>query len=193
MQNRIDVENNEFVTVYLLSELHVQSEVNATVQSFKSSVSSRIISFVNYLRTTTRTNYLVSALNTNLVINAFNTGDVSSVSINKVIYINVSFEDQITCGDGNPLSPSIFDSLVNVTGYFQRWRWYKPEPNSTFISGFFAGCTPLEALLPSTLDCLYDIKCLQLLMDYFPDLNQVCIILYHHSNRFFCLDGFKLD
>ena len=41
------------------------------------------------------------------------------------------------------------------------------------VKGFSAGCTPLEALLPSTLDCLYHIQCLQLLFDYFPSLKQV--------------------
>ncbi|CAF0815388.1 unnamed protein product [Adineta steineri] len=44
-------------------------------------------------------------------------------------------------------------------------------PNSTIVSGFFAAYTPLEALLQSTLDCLYEIKCLQLLSGYFPALN----------------------
>ena len=48
---------------------------------------------------------------------------------------------------------------------------------SAMVDGFFAGCTTLEALLPSTLNCLYDIQCLLLLPDYFPNLNQVCSIV----------------
>ncbi|CAF1281000.1 unnamed protein product [Adineta steineri] len=42
----------------------------------------------------------------------------------------------------------------------------------TPLEGFFAGCTPVEGLLVNTLDCLYDIKCVELLIDYFPTLNQ---------------------
>lgn len=41
------------------------------------------------------------------------------------------------------------------------------------VRGFFAACTPLEALLPSTLDCLHEVKCLMLLHEYFPALNKV--------------------
>jgi hypothetical protein len=59
----------------------------------------------------------------------------------------------------------------------------------------FAACTPLEALLESTLDCLYDIQCLQLLTDYFPDLEPVCIVVCNHSllRCSFHLDEIKLD
>lgn len=49
------------------------------------------------------------------------------------------------------------------------------------VNGFFTGCTSLESLLPSTLDCLYDIKCLEILLEYFPTLNQVCMKLYNVS------------
>ncbi|CAF1500936.1 unnamed protein product [Adineta steineri] len=44
---------------------------------------------------------------------------------------------------------------------------------SANASGFFGGCYPLNALLESTLDCLYDDSCLEVLPDYFPALNQV--------------------
>ena len=37
----------------------------------------------------------------------------------------------------------------------------------------------LEGLLASSLDCLYNVTCLQLLADYFPGINQV----YAHHHR----------
>lgn len=43
------------------------------------------------------------------------------------------------------------------------------------IDGFFMGCTPFESILQATLDCLYEIQCIQLLNDYFPSLKEVIL------------------
>ncbi|UJR12721.1 hypothetical protein I4U23_016895 [Adineta vaga] len=40
----------------------------------------------------------------------------------------------------------------------------------TLVTGL--GCTPLESLLASTLDCFYSFECIELLLNYFPNLNQ---------------------
>jgi hypothetical protein len=61
------------------------------------------------------------------------------------------------------------------------WPYHPPdfEPSaSAMVDGFFAGCTPLDALLASTFDCLYNISCLEIFSDYFPGLNNVCIMQY---------------
>ena len=50
------------------------------------------------------------------------------------------------------------------------------EMNSTgSVDGFFTECTPTEAILNSTLDCLYNMSCLQLLFDHFPFLDRVSV------------------
>ena len=51
--------------------------------------------------------------------------------------------------------------------------WIKPVENATLVNGFFTGCSPFEALLKSTLDCLYEIDCLILLNKHFPSLQKV--------------------
>ncbi|CAF4541857.1 unnamed protein product [Rotaria sp. Silwood2] len=185
-QNQINLDNNEFVTIYLLSELQVQSEVNATVQFFKNSASTRINSFVNYLRTITQANYLVSALNTNLVVEISGIETVYLAMGIEIIYYEDNgggyvLEYMQSCGNGNPTSRAIFDESSNNSKRFYYISWSDPMSNSTFVNGFFAGCTPFEALLRSKLDCLYDIKCLQLLINYFPALKQVCITLFYLS------------
>ena len=61
--------------------------------------------------------------------------------------------------------------------------------NLGIVKGFFAACTPLEALLKSTLDCLYDIHCLKLLPEYFPSMNQTYfnlsdyVLQFENTNR----------
>ena len=56
--------------------------------------------------------------------------------------------------------------------------------NLGIVKGFFAACTPLEALLKSTLDCLYEINCLQLLTEYFPSMNQTYFNLSNYVLQF---------
>jgi hypothetical protein len=46
---------------------------------------------------------------------------------------------------------------------------------SGVVGGFFGGLMPMDVLLVSTLDCLYDLTCLELLLNYFPAVNQVCM------------------
>jgi hypothetical protein len=89
------------------------------------------------------------------------------------------YEKELLCSNGNPISPASFFSLLNNTFFNDHIRWYKPNVNSTLVKGFFVGCNPLEGLLQSTLDCLYDIQCLQLLTEYFPNLKPVCIRVYY--------------
>ena len=81
----------------------------------------------------------------------------------------------------NQTVPAGFYSLTpNETTILNAFWPYRPpyfEPiASATVDGFFGGCTPLDALLASTLDCLYNIDCLNLFVDYFPLLNQVCIL-----------------
>ncbi|UJR18319.1 hypothetical protein I4U23_005221 [Adineta vaga] len=65
-------------------------------------------------------------------------------------------------------------SSIDYESFPSRHRFdMKPMPNSNIVNGFFTGCTPIEALLQSTLNCLYETKCLQLLLDYFLILQQI--------------------
>ena len=178
-QNQIDLDTNKLFTINLLSKVQLQSQVNATVESFKNTMLTRFVSFLNYLRISIRANYLISALSTNLLV-AFSHDFENSFMFFELMYNSFSSNGDIYlsaysgCAGSNPTSPAIFSSS-NQTSYTINFIWTKPERDSTFVSGFFEGCTALEALLRSSLDCLYDTQCLELMVDYFPDLHQVCI------------------
>ncbi len=166
--------------------MKVRFEVNGTHELFKNSISNRIISLLNYLRITTQANYLVSALNTNLLVTVQDMTETYVVLLRQIYYLptydrflNVP---KLQCGIANPTSETSFFALSREDSWAMHYEWYKPEPNSSIVSGFYAGCTPLEALLQSTLDCLYDIECLELLLDYFPSLDQVRMVLSYFSN-----------
>ena len=189
--NQIDFDNKEFVTVNLLPEVQVRSEVNGTYELFKSSLSTRIISFLNYLRITTRANYLVSALNTNLLVTVQDIWDMYAVSLKQIDYFPTHYRSRsvhkLQCGTANPTSKTSFFTFSREDSLDEHYEWYQPDPTSTIVSGFYAGCTPLEGLLESTLDCLYDIECLELLLDYFPILDQVRMILLYFSDIIFSI------
>lgn len=186
---------NELITLHLHSELQIQSEINARVEMLKKSSSTKILSFIDYLRIVTRANYFISALNTNAFIGIY--GGSSFIGYT-VIYelqwhLNSSNEHNLPCSNTNPISPASLVLFIEKPVSFSHHLWYKPLKNSTLVNGFFTACTPLEALLKSTLDCLYDTKCLQLLTQYFPNIQKVYLIIFFIKYYYYYLDEFKFD
>jgi hypothetical protein len=178
--------------------------VNAISEFFNSSASTQIISFLNYLRATIRANFVVSALNTNFLIKLhsydpgyliLHSGEIRYININ----VNVSTQKEyIGCSNTNLTTAVGFLNILNDSIYFLHSLWYKPGQDKPLVTGFFTGCTPLDAILQSSLDCLYIIECLQLLMDKFPAIKEVYIdntlvSFLTYSCLFGCLDGLELD
>lgn len=60
---------------------------------------------------------------------------------------------------------------------------------SDMVSGFFAGCFPLDAALVGTLDCLSHQECLGMLRRYFPDANRVGILLRSKTSLDLCFQS----
>ncbi|CAF4202540.1 unnamed protein product, partial [Adineta steineri] len=182
-QNQLDLDNYKLINSHLLSKIQIEQKVNATVEFFKNNASTRIISFLNYFRATIRANFMASALNTNFLIAVRN----KTRGFNGVGYklysqqtrclkkpINASLINEYEyCGYKNPKVEAGFLSISQNESFESHMEWKSPESNTTIVYGFFAGCTPLEALLDSTLDCLYNITCLQILTNQFPNMKQV--------------------
>lgn len=185
MQNKDDLDNHELITTDLISEEQLKLEVNATVELFRNSISTRMVSFLNYLRITSDTNYFVSALNTNLLIIILPQGSTrTSVPVSKKVSFSATRESEnradlnIQCGIANPtVTAGFFTNFYSISAS-ARLMLYEPEQYSSVVDGFFGGCTAFEALLHSTLDCLYHTDCLKLLFKYFPNLNQVRIRIH---------------
>jgi len=178
--------------------------VNAIVEFFNSSASTQIISFLNYFRATIRANFVVSALNTNFLIEVRDSNGILLIlHSGEIQYINVTVNgsttiEHIGCRISNPTTTVGFLNISNDSYYIRHLKWYQSGQDSTLVTGFFTGCTPLEAILQSSLDCLYIIECLQLLMDKFPAIKKVYIdntlvSFLTYSCLFVCLDGLELD
>ncbi|UJR06899.1 hypothetical protein I4U23_011189 [Adineta vaga] len=185
-QNQIDLYNQSLVSINLLSKINVETQVNVSVVFYKTSQSIRINSFLNYFLTVIRTNVLVSALNTNL-LHYFDKEDSQAHSKNDLIVVTTMFLDGYDyrhkfCGVKHPIGRAQFQNLSDRSRSKDHYEWIE-DSTAPKITGFYGACTPLEALLPSTLECLYNIECLYLLEHYIPaikkmNLNWSNIVLY---------------
>ncbi|CAF1091478.1 unnamed protein product [Adineta steineri] len=171
-QTETDIDNNELVTLYLLSEKQIQLQIDGTTDLLKNSASSQMITYLDYLKNTIQTNYLISALNTNLIIKTKRWGEFIATATDPVWRVFDSYTSK-ACNKEIVLANATFSQVIYELIDAQSRRSLNQRPNSTTVNGFFIGCTPLEALLESTLDCLYQTECLQLLIDYFPIRQQI--------------------
>ena len=143
---------------------------------------------VKFLQTATQSNFLISALNTIATVTTYfnSTSYHRSIDVTQYVAKNSSIlNDEVsTCALVNSIAPAGFYSAsYNDTAlYHKRWpvglvnSGFQPNA-SAMVDGFFGGCTPLHALLESTLDCLANITCLEQFGNYFPALNQVSMRL----------------
>ncbi|CAF1056494.1 unnamed protein product [Adineta steineri] len=173
LQFLADLSSYQLVTVQLLPEYQLQAEVNATIQQLRNSTSVQLNSSLSYLREMQLSNSLVSAFNTHTLV----------LSSCPPSYCNVRFLAQ-EYEASRPNYCPLTRVIVPTGFYFFTYGYYNfGRPSiairswrSVTVDGFFAACIPLEALLASTLDCLYYVKCLENLPSYFPALNQVRMI-----------------
>ncbi|CAF1624471.1 unnamed protein product, partial [Adineta ricciae] len=167
----IDVNNTELVSLYLHSKKQIEIEIDGTTEHLKNSAISRMMTFFDYLKNTSDKHYFITALNTNFIILVNNNTNkylsFEGHEIKKKYNLRPSCDNLMLLINAT-LSPLPF----NMTVYRRRIELY-PMSDSTIVNGFLTGCTPLSALLQSTLDCLYKVQCLQLLLNYFPKLTQL--------------------
>ncbi|UJR24406.1 hypothetical protein I4U23_005783 [Adineta vaga] len=166
-----DLNNTELVSVDLMSEEKIRNEIDAIVELLRDNVASHIRSSLTYLKIINQANYLITSLNTKVIISY--DSSIRETIGQWITDTDTSFElewNTPACIDivKIPIRNATFirttpPSLVS----------FEPLLHFAIINGFFASCTTLEALLPSTLDCLYDINCIELLIEYFPSLIQM--------------------
>ncbi|CAF1639407.1 unnamed protein product, partial [Adineta ricciae] len=166
-QLQTDVNNTQLLTINLLSIEQIQMEINNTIEFQRKNAFGQIVSFLNFWQTTIQRNYLASALGTNwFVFTDYRSNDPSIWGF-PTPYPSGN-ESYIKCDYNYPVIPAFLPPRSNDSKDFE--ISFNLIPNSTIVKGFSITCTPLDALLGSTLDCLYDTECIQLLVNYFPNL-----------------------
>lgn len=171
--------NTEIVTVSLLPQSKVQLEVDARIQLFESSLATRIISFIDYFRIVTQSNNFISSLNTNAAIVHSTYERVKDLYSMSTYYYSTTITDNNTrvtnpiyCGTVHTVTRAAICSTLPLN-FSSLLKWTDPTEDCSLVKGFYTGCMPFESILQTTFDCLYEIECLQLLVDNFPCLNQL--------------------
>ena len=186
MQN--DIDQNQFVSVQVLSENEVQSYTTEYVDTIRSGATAQVTLLIHFLEIAHQSNSLISALNTvaSLIGSLRTEPYVIGLEITGYYDKNAASDENFisTCDVLNAIAPAGFYSLSYDEISEKHKVWPRDRPTTGFaprasamVDGFYGGCTPFHALLTSALDCLYNDSCLEQLRYYFPGLNQVCIIL----------------
>ncbi|CAF1446389.1 unnamed protein product [Adineta ricciae] len=175
VQIQNDINNTDFVSIEVIYETEVHRQVKDLVDFRKNQLFHQAMSFLNYWKTISQEHYLVSALGTNWIVQIVDIFAPEFVIGGMNVQTYTKAGKSRPCSKVNSLIPATIAPPSKVPIRFERRSEMERMPNSEFIKGFFAGCTPLEALLESTLDCIYDHKCIQLLLHAFPKLNQLNI------------------
>ncbi|CAF0713036.1 unnamed protein product [Adineta steineri] len=180
-QALLDIQNNQLVTAELLEEEDIKSQVKAMVELFQATAHVQVNSFLQFVQVMYRSNALVSAFGTNAVvqIGTYKVYITSTFQVNPNTSLGLVL-NALSCTERTMVVPALFYAQPFDTTVFDHINWpiyYTGGSAHTKISGsvngFFGGCFPLDSILNSTLDCLYNFQCLQILFDYFPALNQV--------------------
>ncbi|CAF1303717.1 unnamed protein product [Adineta steineri] len=182
-QTVADLGMNQFVTIQLLTEDEVRSQVNEMVTLTQNNLHVQLASALTFLRTTTESNTLFSAsLDTYQVqvraatVNFYGPTagrpwSQTKCTLEKTgVMAAILYPFPAADIDIDHLGRYNFDYFYAINGPFGSY---------ITVNGFTGGLLPMESLLISTLDCLYDVECLQLFVKSFPALNKVCMIQYY--------------
>ena len=173
--------NQQLTTVHLLEENDLKIEIDETSLLVRTNTQIQLNSNLAFLKLNTQGNTLVSALNTNAMI-TWIVGMLLRVAPTYFItqYTSLTTFQIYACDLVDGVWPAgLYLTPASFTNVDYRF-WPKNRDGQGLtpivtIEGFFVGCTVLDALLASTLDCLYYESCLSILKNYFPDLSQVVI------------------
>lgn len=138
---------DEYLSDGLIS-IHVQqremivSQMNNTLRNLRSSIEKAFLHRLHFIRKVIQDNGIITLMRSNWYLSSERIGNGASKTLRAKsrTYNN----DRCSCAVNSTCSsPARIDE--------------------TLVPGFRVGCDPLEALLQSTLECLYDYQCISLL------------------------------
>ncbi|CAF1314734.1 unnamed protein product [Adineta ricciae] len=139
LQSQRDFDNRELITIELHTEDQLESKINTTIEHFK-----------NTLRTNLRATLSIPSIeqNDSIIYGSWRLFRPSDQLLSSKSHFSCAYINGFTC-----------DRLFSYQNPF------KPIGP---IKGFVRGCLTFEAFLKNTLDCFYDIDCLESLATSFP-------------------------
>ncbi|UJR12142.1 hypothetical protein I4U23_016319 [Adineta vaga] len=128
--------SNKLITKRAQSRQVVEAQVESVINQFRLSTPQTFIRMLDFIRQMAQGNGLVSSISSNwFVLPTYITTTVIAMRSRSYGVNNCS------CGT---------NSMCVSSATIDTWR----------VPGFLVGCSPLESLLQSTLECLYDVSCI---------------------------------
>ena len=142
--------NSLLITPELISEDNFHSRLSSSIEQTKQDIPNNFGSLFFLIRSINHANAFVTTYGTNYQYTStwFTNGAYYPYLSNRAII----YDDQCSCG---------LQSNCTTQAYF-----YLENSTKIFLKGLKIGCTPSESLHVSTLECLYDRSCLDLIQQY---------------------------
>ncbi|CAF0973874.1 unnamed protein product [Adineta steineri] len=156
-----------FLTDQLVSPTTIASRINSLVNSSQLNAPNSFVSRLSLIRSINYGNAIMSAYGTNFqYIVPWGNPPYPAAITQALIY-----DDECSCAlnmNCTTQAGFILDDLSTI----------KP------INGLKIGCTPSEALFSSTLECFYDISCINLILEFVDNDNMLYSPLSSNNSRF---------
>ena len=146
--------NNRLVTMNVLSAEEFYLETSRRMKSFQSQTIASFVHLIQFIRTAIQTNQLAEGIWTNL--------GPFSIYNNETNEWSLKFRprDFYT----NSCSCALSNECTRPVGFYWQNDNSRSKPNQT-VPGLVLGCFVIDSVLLSTLECLYEKQCIQMLVD----------------------------
>jgi hypothetical protein len=153
--------------VLLLNSLYAQIKIKS--QFLQSSTVNSVIQLLQIVRTTTQSNVLQTAIPLSTMMHRIVTIDVDVLQKRDTGFVYTKSSICICTSARNCSVPSGFFDIDQRIA--RKIKLVPDFPLLANVSGFFVGCFPVESLLKSTLECLFDSSCLKTIRTFIPFSN----------------------
>ncbi|CAF1148794.1 unnamed protein product [Rotaria sordida] len=147
-------QSNRFVTMNTLSRSQFTMGTKTRMKQFEQNSIVLLFSLIRLIRSSIRTNQLIE----NMWMNT----QTFSIYDNTTSKWSIHFQSSNL--HKNSCSCSLSKECTSPIGFYLRTDTHHSEPNAT-VPGLVLGCYAMDSILLSTLECFYDKKCIQILLD----------------------------
>jgi hypothetical protein len=159
--------STELIDFHLLNSITFEALIQGSVGEFQATVPNTFSQVLKVVRATTFGNQLVSGFGSNAIFVLYKVpeNDEWIVGIRAGFYYGL---DSNWCYCSNLATCHTFTALYNFMAGDDLYKYYSPMYTypQVFVDGWGAGCLPIESLLSSSLTCLYNATCLDLICSF---------------------------
>lgn len=176
------------LTTDVLLPISFKDQVTIKSEFVRTSTINSVLRLLQIVRTTTHANELKTVLQTSKLSLKQNVAD----DVFHLVEADISFfyVDSTECkckSNRNCSMPTAFFDInqIQLSQTIVPFEWIQPVAN---LNGFFVGCNPIESLLQSTLECLFDSSCLATIGTFIPSTNIIAVRPLNTSQTRFAMN-----